>query len=115
MQKMARNKMFGKLKSVDWTSKVTITNNGEKQIASSENTPRSFNYLTGINKFNVLIQKFQRKTEEDYDGEFVNDDKLGKKKFNKLIVITTRNLIHYHEIFFKSWLLKNVMCTNFDD
>ena len=52
-----------------------------------ENTPISFSYLTNIEKFDVLIQNSQWKTKEDYDDEFKNEDILGERKVDKLIVM----------------------------
>ena len=65
-----------------------VSRRQRKKIASCfENTPISFSYLTNIDKFNALIQNSQWKTKEEYDDEFKNENILGEKRVDKLIVM----------------------------
>ena len=59
VKNLARNKMFGKLKSVEWVSKTTLSKNRKKQIASCfKDTKIIFNYPSDINDFNTLLENF---------------------------------------------------------
>ena len=83
VQNLARHKMFGKLKSVDWISKITLSKAREEQITSCfKDTQIGFSYLNDINEFNGLIENFQRKTEKNNNDNdnFLNNYILGWKK-----------------------------------
>ena len=89
LQHLARNKMFSRLKSVDWISKITLTKNREEQISSCfKNTKVNFSYQNDLNEFDTLIENFQRET-DDINNNMDNnvDEILGQKNFDKLIVM----------------------------
>ena len=89
LQHLARNKMFNRLKSVDWISKITLTKNREEQISSCfKNTKVNFRYQNDLNEFDTRIENFQRET-DDINNNMDNnvDEILGQKFSDKLIVM----------------------------
>ena len=63
VQNLKRNKKFGKLESVGWISKITLTKNREEQILSCfRDTKVKFSYLNNFNEFDALIENVQRET-----------------------------------------------------
>ena len=89
LQHLDRNKMFNRLKSVDWISKITLTKNREEQISSCfKNTKVNFSYQNDLNEFDTLIENFQRETDDIKHNMDNNvDEILGQKNFDKLIVM----------------------------
>lgn len=60
VQNLARNKVFGELKSIDWISKINLNKNRKEQISSCfQDTKENFNYPNDLNELNVLIENFQ--------------------------------------------------------
>ena len=81
LQNLARNRMFGKLKSVDWISKITLTKTREEQMPSCfQDTKVNFSSPNDFNEFDVLIENFQRKIENDDNDDNVNTEILGGRK-----------------------------------
>ena len=89
LQNLARNKMFNRLKSVNWISEITLTKNREEQISLCfKNTKVNFSYQNYLNEFDALIENFQRETDDiDNNNDNNVDEILGEKKIDKLIVM----------------------------
>ena len=84
--------MFGKLKTVDWVSKINPSENRKSEIRSCfGDTSVEFHYPDNISEFNVFIDKFQKEIFEDGSGSDGDHDfkkRIGeKKKFDKFIVM----------------------------
>ena len=61
LQHLARNKMFNRLKSVDWISKITLTKNREEQISSCfKNTKVNFRYQNDLNGIENYIHSYRK-------------------------------------------------------
>ena len=78
--------MFGKIKSVDWVSKINLSNNREEISSCFQDTKLNISYPKDLNEFNAFIENFKRETDNNDDND--NDDnEILVKKINKLIVM----------------------------
>ena len=60
VQNLSRNKMFGKIKTADWVSKIKLSEKGEEDIKQYfEVTEVNFHYPENLADFNILIENFQ--------------------------------------------------------
>ena len=84
IQKLAVNKLFGKLNKIFWISKITLSSEREKNILPCFQQHVDFKYLQKIDKFNMHLKFLQRKKHIDNDIDIV----MGENKIlDKLIVI----------------------------
>lgn len=86
--KILANRMFGELKSVDWISKITRSENREKEIRyCSIDTSIELHYRDDLSDFNYLIESLQKETfqeEENNKNVDQNDCNIfGEKKNRK--------------------------------
>ena len=87
VQNLARNKVFGRIKTTDWVSKIKLSEKREEDIKQCfEGTEVNFHYPEDLNDFNILIGNFQR--EDIVNDDDLNESILGeKKKFDRLIAM----------------------------
>ena len=79
--------MFGKVKEVNWLTKITISKNREENIRSCFDVQVNFSYPQNIFEFDYLIENFQRNKKTEGNDEN-NDNVTGESnKFDRLIVM----------------------------
>ena len=88
VQNLARNKMFGKIKTADWVSKIKLSEKREEDIKQCyEGSEVNFHYPEDLADFNILIANFQREDIAN-DDDNLNENILGEKeKMDRLIVM----------------------------
>ena len=90
VQSLCKNKIFGSdLLSVDWVSKINLSNNREDEIRQCFSyTKLKFHYPNDVEDLNLVIETFQKQT---YDEDEKTNDNCNSfdenKKFDKLIVM----------------------------
>ena len=90
VKSLDKNKIFGSdLLSVDWVSKINLSNNTEDEIWQCFSyTKVEFHYPNDIEDLNLIIETFQKET---YDEDKKTNDNCNifgeNKKFDKLIVM----------------------------
>ena len=90
VQNLCKNKIFGQgLLRVDWVFKIDLMKEREDQIRQCFNyTLVEFHYPGDVDDFNLIIERFQKKTHDNADNNNGNCNIFGENKnFDKLIVM----------------------------